>query len=84
MYYNLIKNNIYKLNKDLTKNFLYNKGIIINDDEAILITNLIKENWQNLYHKNTSYVFSILKERLSPIKYDKLTKLYYDAINQYL
>lgn len=84
MYYKLIKNNITKLNPDITKRFLENKGIIVTDDEAILITNLTKENWEDLFNKKYTSVFAILKGHLSQSKYDKLLALYLQTINQYL
>ena len=36
MYYKLLKNNISKLNPTITSNFLNDKGINVNMDEAIL------------------------------------------------
>lgn len=84
MYYKLIKNNITKLNKDITSNFLKKNDINVNEDDAILITNLAKENWEDLLNKKYDYVFSILKNKLKKDQYDKLLKLYLDTINQYL
>ena len=51
MYYKLLKNNISKLNPTITSNFLNDKGINVNMDEAILLTNLAKENWETLFNK---------------------------------
>ena len=72
MYYKLLKNNISKLNPTITSNFLNDKGINVNMDEAILLTNLAKENWETLFNKKYDDVFKIIKENISEVKYEKL------------
>ena len=84
MYYKLLKNNISKLNPTITSDFLNDKGINVNMDEAILLTNLAKENWETLFNKNYDDVFKIIKENISEVKYEKLLALYLEMINQYL
>ena len=83
-YYKLLKNNISKLNPTITSNFLNDKGINVNMDEAILLTNLAKENWETLFNKKYDDVFKIIKENISEVKYEKLLALYLEMINQYL
>jgi hypothetical protein len=53
-------------------------------DEAILLTNLAKENWETLFNKKYDDVFKIIKENISEVKYEKLLALYLEMINQYL
>ena len=84
MYYKLLKNNISKLNPTITSNFLNDKGINVNMDEAILLTNLAKENWETLFNKKYDDVFKIIQENISEVKYEKLLALYLEMINQYL
>ena len=84
MYYKLLKNNISKLNPTITSNFLNDKGINVNMDEAILLTNLAKENWETLFNKKYDDVFKIIKENISEVNYEKLLALYLEMINQYL
>ena len=84
MYYKLLKNNISKLNPTITSNFLNDKGINVNMDEAILLTNLAKENWETLFNKKYDDVFKIIKENISEEKYENLLALFLEMINQYL
>ena len=84
MYYKLLKNNISKLNPTITSNFLNDKGINVNMDEAILLTNLAKENWETLFNKKYDDVFKIIKENISEVNYQKLLALYLEMINHYL
>ena len=60
MYYKLLKNNISKLNPTITSNFLNDKGINVNMDEAILLTNLAKENWDLI--KNMMMFLKLLRK----------------------
>ena len=64
MYERLIKNNINYLNKHLTRGFLETKNIYVDDNESDIITNLIKNNWKDLYNKNYSNTFNTLKKNV--------------------
>lgn len=84
MYEKLIKNNINLLNKDITKEFLRKKGIYVTDNEAIIITDLAKSNWQKLYNKDYKDVFLKLKMSIKKETYDSLLNLYLTYIRDYL
>jgi len=84
MYYRLIENNIYKLNDRMTKNYFYKNNIYLSDDEAILLTNIAKENWKDLYEKNYIESFNLIKNNMDKEKADKILNLYLKTISQYL
>lgn len=84
MYENFIKNNINLLTPSITKKFLQKKGIFINDSEALMITNIAKQNWNDLYNKNYQNAFSLLKGKVSEETYQKLLNLYLTTIKEYL
>ena len=84
MYYRLIENNIYKLNDRMTKNYFYKNNIYLSDDEAILLTNIAKENWKDLYEKNYIDSFNLIKNNMDKEKADKILNLYLKTISQYL
>lgn len=84
MYYRLIENNIYKLNDRMTKNYFYKNNIYLSDDEAILLTNIVKENWKDLYEKNYIESFNLIKNNMDKEKADKILNLYLKTISQYL
>lgn len=84
MYYRLIENNIYKLNDRMTKNYFYKNNIYLSDDEAILLTNIAKENWKDLYYKNYIESFNLIKNNMDKEKADKILNLYLKTISQYL
>ena len=81
MYERLIKNNINYLNKYLTKGFLEVKGINVTLDEAEIITILLKDNWENLYHRNYQSTFDILKEKIKKETYEKILSLYLTIVH---
>ena len=71
-----LKNNIKYLNKYLTKGFLEIKNIYVSDDEAVVITKLIKENFDDLYHRNYHNTFNELKQVVDSETYEKILNLY--------
>ena len=83
MYERLIKNNINYLNKHLTRGFLETKNIYVDDNESDIITNLIKNNWKDLYNKNYSNTFNTLKNNVKKETYEKLLSLYLNTIRKY-
>ena len=84
MYYRLIENNIDKLNDNITKNYFYKNNIYLSDDEAILLTNIAKENWKDLYEKNYIESFNLIKSNIDKEKADEILNLYLKTISQYL
>ena len=84
MYYRLIENNIDKLNDRMTKNYFYKNNIYLSDDEAILLTNIAKENWKDLYEKNYIESFNLIKSNIDKEKADEILNLYLKTISQYL
>lgn len=84
MYERLIKNNIGYLNEHMVRGFLENKKIYINEEEALIITKLVKENWNKLYHKDYESVFAELKSKVKKETYDQLLSLYLTSIRDFL
>ena len=84
MYYRLIENNIDKLNDRMTKNYFYKNNIYLSDDEAILLTNIAKENWKDLYEKNYEDSFKLIEKNMSKEKANDILNLYLKTISQYL
>ena len=84
MYYRLIENNIDKLNDKITKNYFSKNNIYLSDDEAILLTNIAKENWKDLYEKNYEKSFKLIEKHMSKEKANDILNLYLKIISQYL
>lgn len=84
MYYKLIEQNIYKLSSNITKSFLEKNGIYVNEEESIFLTNIVKENWEDLYNNNYEDVFKLISKELNQNKVKLLFNLYQTKINQYL
>lgn len=84
MYYKLIEQNIYKLSSNITKSFLEKNGIYVNEEESIFLTNIVKENWEDLYNNNYENVFKLISKELNQNKVKLLFNLYQTKINQYL
>ena len=84
MYYRLIENNIDKLNDKMTKNYFSKNNIYLSDDEAILLTNIAKENWKNLYEKRYEESFKLIEKNVSKEKANDILNLYLKTISQYL
>lgn len=84
MYENFIKNNIGYLNQSITKSFLEKKGIYLSDSESLIVTNLFKERWKELYNKDYENTFNLLKNKVSGENYQKLLNLYLSTIKEYL
>lgn len=84
MYYRLIENNIDKLNDKITKSYFYKNNIYLSDDEAILLTNIAKENWKDLYEKKYEESFKLIEKNISKEKANDILNLYLKIISQYL
>ena len=84
MYYKLIENNIDKLNDKMTKNYFSKNNIYLTDDEAILLTNIAKENWKDLYEKRYEESFKLIEKNISKEKSNDILNLYLKTISQYL
>ena len=78
-----ITSNIQKLNHHLTMGFLENNGVYPTEDEAIVLTNFLKENYQDILHRQDQ-AFLILKGNIREEIYQKFTKIITDLRNQYL
>lgn len=84
MYYRLIENNIDKLNDKMTKNYFSKNNIYLSDDEAILLTNIAKENWKDLYEKRYEESFKLIEKNINKEKSNDILNLYLKTISQYL
>ena len=80
MYERLIKNNINYLNKYLTRGFLEVKNIYVDDEEATIITDLVKNNWENLLKRDYENVFMLLRSSVKKETYEKILSLYLTTI----
>ncbi len=78
----LIRSNIKNLNYHLTMGFLETKAIYTTEDEAIVITNFMKENYEELMHGNPNT--NVLQSNLRPEVYQKVMNLLIEMKNQYL
>lgn len=83
MYGRIIKNNISYLNKYLTKGFLEAKNIFVTEEEAEVITRLLKRDWEELYHRNYEATFSELKKEIKKETYESLLSFYLTTMRQY-
>lgn len=83
MYKRIIKNNINNLNKYLTKGFLENKNIEISLEEAEVVTEILKANWEKLYQGNYQDVFNLLNGKVKKETKESLLSLYLTTMKQY-
>ncbi len=78
-----IRANIVNLNYHLTMGFLETKSIFPTEDEAIVITNFLKENYQEIVRGNHTKLL-LLKGSVREDIYQAVTKLFIELKNQYL
>ena len=78
----IIKNNINTLNHHLVMGFLESKNIYPTEDEAILITNFLKENY-NLLLKDNSILIK-LKGNNHDNNYYNINKIILEIKKTYL
>ncbi len=78
-----IRNNIKNLNHHLTMGFLQNKNIYPTEDEAILITNFLKENYEEIVRGNDNKLL-MLKGSVRNEIFDSVSQLMIEMKNQYL
>lgn len=77
-----LRKNITNLNHHLTMGFLESKGIYPTDDEAIIITNFLKENVDFLL-TDSNYIYN-LKGMIREDIFNKILFLYNEYKNKYL
>ncbi len=77
-----LRKNITNLNHHLTMGFLESKGIYPTDDEAIIITNFLKENI-NFLLTDSNYIYN-LKGIIREDIFDNILLLYNEYKNKYL
>ena len=78
----IIKNNINNLNHHLVMGFLESKNVYPTEDEAILITNFLKENYSLLLKDNS--ILLNLKGNIRDNIYYGLSKILLDLKKTYL
>ncbi len=76
------RKNITNLNHHLTMGFLESKGIYPTDDEAIIITNFLKENI-NFLLTDSNYIYN-LKGMIREDIFNNILLLYNEYKNKYL
>ena len=77
-----IRKNIINLNHHLTMGFLESKGIYPTDDEAIIITNFLKENVDFILNDN-NFIYR-LKGMIRDNIFNDILLLYNEYKNKYL
>ncbi len=77
-----LRKNITNLNHHLTMGFLESKGIYPTDDEAIIITNFLKENI-NFLLTDSNYIYN-LKGMIREDIFNNILILYNEYKNKYL
>lgn len=77
-----LRKNITNLNHHLTMGFLESKGIYPTDDEAIIITNFLKENI-NFLLTDSNYIYN-LKRIIREDTFNNILLLYNEYKNKYL
>ena len=77
-----LRKNIVNLNHHLTMGFLESKGIFPTDDEAIIITNFLKEN-VNFILNDSNYIYN-LKGMVREDLFNGILLLYNEYKNKYL
>ena len=77
-----LRKNITSLNHHLTMGFLESKGIYPTDDEAIIITNFLKEN-VNFILNDSNYIYN-LKGMIREDIFNGILHLYNEYKNRYL
>lgn len=82
MYQRLILKNIHLLNYNILKGILENQNIFLDDEEAIAIVNIVKENADKLLNGDYKDSFAALKGKVSDKNYELLYDLYFDKINK--
>lgn len=78
----IIKNNIKILNPHLVMGYLESKNIYPTEDEAIIICNFLKENY-NILLKDSSILFN-LKGNIRDDIYNEVSKTILNLKNTYL
>ena len=76
-----LRKNITSLNHHLTMGFLESKSIFPTDDEAIIITNFLKEN-VNFILNDSNYIYN-LKGMIRDNVFNGLLTLYHDYRGKY-
>ncbi len=79
----LIASYISTLQKDMVIDYAKKQGTILDEKEATIITQFLKEHWKELYHQETA-CFKIIKKSLKEETYQKAVHLYKEAIKNYL
>ena len=77
-----LRKNIINLNHHLTMGFLESKGIYPTDDEAIIITNFLKENVDFIINDN-NFIYR-LKGMIRDNIFNDILLLYNEYKNKYL
>ena len=83
IYKELIKKYINILTINDIKAYALSKNTILSDNEAKIIYDFIKENYNNLLDKNDNTI-ELLKEKLNPNLYKKILELYKENKTKYL
>ena len=79
----LIKNYINNLKIKDIKDFALKNDILINDNEADYLFNIVKNNYQELIYGNPNAIFKNIKDKINDDSYHKIIKLYFLYKNKY-
>lgn len=79
----LIKNYINNLKIKDIKDFALKNDILINDNEADYLFNIVKNNYQELIYGIPNTIFKNIKDKINDESYQKIIKLYFLYKNKY-
>lgn len=79
----LIKNYINNLKIKDIKDFALKNDILINDNEADYLFNIVKNNYQELIYGIPNAIFKNIKDKINDESYQKIIKLYFLYKNKY-
>lgn len=72
----LIKNYVENLTEEDIENFAIKEGITLLEKEKRILYIYIKNYWETLLEKDSTFIFEELKEKLQPKTYEKVIELY--------
>ncbi len=72
----LIKQYINNITKDDIQKFANLHGLVLNNNEIIIIFAHIKKNWRTIIYGNPREILNKLKTEVEPLTYSKIEELY--------
>ena len=83
MYKNIIKKYIKNINLSDINSFALKHNISLTNDEANIIYNYIKNDYETILYGDSTNIFNELKTKLDEDKYIKISNLFNEFKNKY-